>query len=124
MTKKILLVEDTIEALYNLRDLLRLEGFEIITATNGTDALLKLYSYTPDLIITDLRMPQMDGFELIEKVKKTAMLQSIPIIVFSANGSKENETRSILLGAHSFLKKPSSIEAILRSIHAVLGLEV
>lgn len=124
MTKKILLVEDTIEALYNLRDFLRMEGFEIITATNGTDALLKLYSYTPDLIITDLRMPRMDGFELIERVKNTAFLRSIPIIVFSANGSKENEAKSILLGAHSFLKKPSSIEAILRSIHAVLGLEV
>ena len=124
MTKKILLVEDTPEALHNMRDLLRLEGFEIITAINGTDALLKLYSYTPDLIITDLRMPKMDGFALIEKVKTTALLKSIPIIVFSANASTENETRSKLLGAHSFIKKPSSIDVILRSIHAVLELEV
>ena len=121
MTKKLLLIEDTLEALENLRDLLTMEGFEVITATNGDEALYKLYLYTPDLIITDLRMPKMDGFAFIEKVKKTDDLKSIPIIVFSANATPENEQQSLDLGAALFLKKPCPTEILLESIHNILG---
>jgi CheY-like chemotaxis protein len=123
MTKKILLVEDTLEALHNLRDLLSLEGFEITTAVDGADAIRQLHHALPDLIITDLRMPKVDGFMLIEKLKRTHALSAIPVIIFSANATPENETRSQQLGVCRFLKKPSSIETILESIHAVLELE-
>jgi DNA-binding response OmpR family regulator len=123
MTKKILLVEDTLEALHNLRDLLSMEGFEITTAVDGADAMHQLHCAVPDLIITDLRMPRVDGFTLIEKLRRTHALSSIPVIIFSANASPENESRSRKLGVCKFLKKPSSIETILESIHAVLELE-
>jgi DNA-binding response OmpR family regulator len=123
MTKKILLVEDTLEALHNLRDLLSMEGFEITTAVDGADAIHQLHRAVPDLIITDLRMPKVDGFTLIEKLRRTHQLSSIPVIIFSANATPENETRSRQLGVCKFLKKPSSIETILESIHAVLELE-
>jgi CheY-like chemotaxis protein len=120
MTKKILLIEDTLEALENLRDLLTMEGFEVIMATNGAEALSKLYLYTPDLIITDLRMPKMDGFEFIKKVKTINDLRSIPVVVFSANATPENEQKSLDLGAVLFLKKPCPTEILLESITALL----
>lgn len=123
MTKKILLVEDTLEALHNLRDLLSMEGFEITTAVDGADAIQQLHHAVPDLIITDLRMPKVDGFMLIERLKRTHALSSIPVIIFSANATPENEIRSQQLGVCRFLKKPSSIETILESIHAVFELE-
>jgi CheY-like chemotaxis protein len=122
MKKKILIVEDTKEALDNLKDLLSLEGFEISTAVNGMDAIDKLYLYTPDLIITDLRMPKMDGFDFIEKIKRSDELKSIPVVVFSANATPENENKSMQLGALKFLKKPTPIESILSSIHEILSL--
>jgi DNA-binding response OmpR family regulator len=120
MRKKILIVEDTREALENLKDLLSLEGFEISTATNGRDAIDKLYLYTPDLIITDLRMPRMDGFDLIKNLKGSSELKSIPVVVFSANATPENELKSLQLGAVKFLKKPTPMESILSTIHGIL----
>ena len=120
MKKKILLVEDTIELLSNLKELLVMEEYEVITAVNGDDALHKFYLYTPDVIITDLRMPKMDGFTLIEKIKNTEGLKSIPVIVFSANATPENEVKSLQLGAAVFLKKPCPTETLLKSIKDVL----
>ena len=116
MKKKIFIIEDTIEILENLRQLLTIEGFEINTASNGEEAMSKFCDYTPDIIITDLRMPKMDGFALIEKIKKTDALKSIPIIVFSANVSSENESQSLQAGANLFLKKPCMAERLLLSI--------
>jgi CheY-like chemotaxis protein len=121
MTKKILLVEDTHDALESLRELLSMEGFEVITSVDGKDALSKLYLYRPDLIITDLRMPKMDGFQLIERLMGASEYRHIPIIVFSANATPENEHQAIKLGAKRFLKKPSSAELILGTIEGVIS---
>lgn len=123
MKKKILIVEDTIEVLTNLRDLFTMEGFEVILSVNGEEAMYKFYLYTPDLIITDLRMPKMDGFALIEKVRKTSELQAIPILVFSANATSENELRCLQLGADKFLKKPCPTEILLNAVYFLLGLD-
>jgi DNA-binding response OmpR family regulator len=122
MTKKILIVEDTPEALENLKELLAMEGFEIITAANGEEAMYKFYLYTPDVIITDLRMPKMDGLALIDKIKKSDQLKNIPIIVFSANDTPEYEVKSLKLGANVFLKKPCSIEKLLDTIQSLLSM--
>jgi CheY-like chemotaxis protein len=121
MIKKVMLVEDTLEALANLMDLLRLEGMEVIPATNGQDALDKLYLYKPDLIITDLRMPKMDGFTFIEKLKNTEEFKLIPVLVFSANATPENEKKCLDLGASKFLKKPCPTEVLLEAIHSTLS---
>lgn len=118
--KKILVVEDTVEALQALQDLLEIEGYEVITATDGVDAMHKFYLYTPDIIVTDLRMHKMDGFELLAKIKQTEELKSIPVIVFSANATAENEQRCKQLGASAFLTKPSSIETLLECIEVNL----
>jgi CheY-like chemotaxis protein len=121
MSTQILLVEDTSEALDNLKELLSLEGFEVVTASNGQDAFDKLYLYLPHLIITDLRMPKMDGFELIAKLKADERYRNIPVIVFSANTTPQFQEQAIALGAAFFLKKPSPTDLILTTIHSVLS---
>lgn len=123
MDRKILLVEDTLDALHNLRDFLAMEGFEIAIATDGYEALEALQFFTPDLIITDLAMPNMDGFTFVEKIRNTELLRSIPVIVFSANGTLENETRGRQLAISLFLLKPSSVDTILKSIEEILALK-
>src|SRR5437870_1814719 len=119
--KKILLVEDTIEALDTLKDLLEIEGYEVITATNGEEALSKFYLYTPNLVITDLRMPKLDGFGLLKAIKEQESLNSIPVIVFSVNATREHEIKSKELGAVAFLSKPTSIENLLKHIEGNLS---
>ncbi len=122
MIKKVLIVEDTPDASENLKAFLSMEGFEIISAANGEEAMDKFYLYTPDVIITDLRMPKMDGLALIEKIKKTDHLKNIPIIVFSANDTPEYEVKSLNLGADVFIKKPCSIEKLLDTIQSLLSM--
>ena len=116
--KKILLVEDTPDVLENFSELLLMEGYEIATAANGENALDKLLQYKPDLIITDLRMPKMDGFAFIEKLKTMDELKTIPVLVFSANAIPENEIRCLQLGAIGFLKKPCNTELLLSTVQA------
>ncbi len=118
--KKVLVVEDTTEALNALRDLLMIEGYEVISAVNGEDAMHKFYIYTPDIVVTDLRMPKVDGFALLEKIRSSEQLRKIPVIVFSADATPENEERCKEMGAVAFLKKPSSIEALLDCIESNL----
>jgi DNA-binding response OmpR family regulator len=121
MKKSILIVEDTADALALLRDLLLMEDLEVITATNGEEAMDKFYLYQIDLVITDLRMPKVDGFALIERIRKREELSSLPVIVFSANATPENEKTCLDLGASVFLKKPCPTETLLATIHACLN---
>ncbi|HTJ53053.1 MAG TPA: response regulator [Cyclobacteriaceae bacterium] len=118
--KKILLIDDTVDILENLTEFLSMEGYELITGTNGLDGLEKLNSNTPDLIITDLRMPGMDGFAFIQKIKSQESTREIPVLVFSANATPENEQKSMQLGAIRFIKKPCTVEALLQIIEATL----
>ncbi|SRR5258708_2901304 len=121
MGKKILIVDDTSSILENLRELLLMEGYAVAAATNGIEALGELEKEVPDLIITDLVMPQMDGFTFIREVKKQARLRRIPILIFSAKPMEEDGKRIAELGADSFVLKPSSTEVILDSVTALIS---
>lgn len=112
--KKILLVDDTPDLLENLTELLRMEDYEVAGVVNGADALHQLTSFKADMIITDLRMPVMDGFMLLEKLKVNSVFSSIPVAVFSANVTPENQTKCFELGAIHVVKKPCSVEHILQ----------
>ena len=112
--KKILLVDDTPDILENLTELLRMEDYDVAGAVNGAEALRKLSSFAADIIITDLRMPVMDGFTFLEKLKRNNEFSSIPVAVFSANAIPENETKCLELGAIHFIKKPCSAEYLLK----------
>lgn len=119
--KKILIVEDTVQALKMLRDLLEIEGYEVIVAANGEEALDKFYLYNVDVVVTDLRMPRMDGFQLLERMLKSENLKSIPVIIFSANANIEHENKCLEMGAFAFLPKPVSIEKLLECIERSLA---
>lgn len=114
--KKVLIVEDTFEALKMLRDLLEIEGYEVICAENGEEGLDKFKASVPDVVVTDLRMPKMDGFALLEVLKSSDTLKSVPVIIFSANATQENEQRCLDMGAFAFLPKPISIDRLLGCI--------
>lgn len=85
MKNRICIVDDTPELLQNVSQYLRLEGFEVLSCKDGSEALRNIPTFKPDLIITDQYMPTMDGYELIENIVKNSDLNNIPLVVFSAS---------------------------------------
>jgi len=120
---KILLIDDTLSLLDEVRDILAMEGHEVITATNGFDGLSKVSADKPDLIITDLIMPEMNGYKLIEKIKSIDKFKSLPIIVLSAQAAKENKEMAMKLDAKKYLTKPCSAIELIDAIEEVTANE-
>jgi DNA-binding response OmpR family regulator len=120
MKRKILIVEDTVDILNNLQEFMEMEGYEVLTAGNGAEALLQLNNTLPDLIITDLVMPQMTGFELIKELKKQEVWSKIPVLVFSAKPLEEKMSVEEM-GADRFMLKPSPLEHLLENVRELMS---
>jgi DNA-binding response OmpR family regulator len=118
--KKLLVVEDTLHLAEEISDMLRMEGYNVTVGNTGSHALEILEHLRPDLIITDLLMPGIDGFELIERIRKMDWLRTIPIIILSAKTSETDLTRGIAAGADDFILKPCKSHELLASITSLL----
>ncbi|MEQ8925727.1 MAG: response regulator [Fulvivirga sp.] len=118
--KKILIVDDTRHILEELKDILEMENFEVITAINGKTGLDSIESGNPDLIITDIHMPGISGLELLKKVKSTDATKHIPVIVLTANADSENMKKAIQSNADKYLKKPCASGVLIEAINRLL----
>src|SRR5215831_10649492 len=120
---KILSVDDKVENLYLLESMLKGAGcgYEVISAHNGVEALQQLDKDKFDLIISDILMPQMDGFELCHRVKQRDALRSIPFIFYTATYTdKKDEELGLRLGASRFIIKPLEPEQFLAVLRQVI----
>ncbi len=117
---KILVVEDDFQNRQLINIYLSRSGYEVVTAINGTAALEKLVSFTPDLIVSDIAMPNMDGFELYDKIKSFPHLRSVPFIFLTAYSDTEKRRHSKEIGSDDFLTKPIEQEELLASIRGKL----
>ena len=122
-SQTILLVDDKWENRTVLVRLLEEIGFKIIEASNGQEALNLATKNKPDLVITDLVMPVMDGFEMIRQVRRSPDLQDTVIIVTSASVFSKDETKSLETGGNDFLPKPIHYDSLLAKIEKHLGIE-
>lgn len=109
----ILIVDDESNMRFLLRMLFETEGFEVVEAHHGAAALERVRDEQPDLIVTDLMMPVMDGHELVERLRADAATAGIPILVISANRNLE------IAGADAAFSKPFDIEALLDSARSL-----
>ena len=121
MNKKILIVEDTPALLKNLVDFFKMEGFEVIPTSHGQEALEKMSGQIPDVIITDLLMPVMDGFTFIKKLAEDPVWKAIPVVVFTAKPLQETSEEIRKFGVSKFIKKPSSVETILTAVNELVN---
>jgi CheY-like chemotaxis protein len=121
--RKILVVDDRWENRSVAMHLLQPLGFEVQEAMNGQEGLARAAEYRPDLIIADLVMPVMDGFELIRRLRKDAVLQDVCIIASSASVFEAEQCASIAAGANEFLPKPISADGLLEMIRSLLDLK-
>jgi two-component system, OmpR family, KDP operon response regulator KdpE len=115
--RNILVVDDEAQITRVLKTSLSAQGYGIRTASDGMQALLEMKTWTPDLIITDLRMPNMDGLELCRQVRSES---HIPIIVLSVKGEEAIKVEALDAGADDYVTKPFSINELLARVRAAL----
>ena len=114
--KRILVVDDYEQIRASISEILLLQGYEVQTAINGKDALDKVSGFQPDLIVTDILMPDMDGYELLIKKWTDQQIYEIPIIVVSAMISKYDIAAGKALGAKKYLTKPFKTNELIEAI--------
>jgi two-component system, OmpR family, KDP operon response regulator KdpE len=114
---KILVVDDEAQIARVLKTTLSARGYTIRTAVDGDDALLVMKSWTPDLVITDLRMPNVDGVELCRIIRKNS---AVPIIVLSVRNEERNKVEALDAGADDYVTKPFSRDELLARVRATL----
>lgn len=119
MTVKILVVDDEKAARKSLADILRLEGYDVAAAEDGPSALEMFKEQDVDLLLLDIRMPGMDGIQVMQQVAEIS--PDTQIIMLTAHGSMESAIESLRYGAHDYLIKPSSPQEILSSVAGALA---
>ncbi len=119
--KKILFIEDEATLQKTFGDILKQAGYEIISATDGETGLRLANTKKPDLILLDLILPAMDGFEILEKLKKDPETKGIPVIVLTNLERMEDVERAIKVGATTYLVKTQyKIEEVIEKIKKIL----
>ena len=118
--KKVLIVDDEPNIVMSLEYLLRRKKFDVRIARNGTEALNAIGQDKPELILLDIMMPDVDGYEICEYVKSTPDLKDIKIIFLSAKSKKADIDKGYELGADLYLIKPFSTKDLLNHIHQLI----
>lgn len=120
---KVLVVDDEPNVLRSLAQYLTIEDFTVETASNGMEALEKVESFSPELILLDVMMPGMDGFEVLDKVKANPAHAHTPIIMLTAKDQSADVLKGYQSGATSYLVKPFNLDELVETINQVLAQE-
>lgn len=113
---KILIVEDTLAVREEIYDILFMEGYKVFQAKNGLEGYELALNESPDLIISDILMPKLNGFEMFKKLKENIKTMHIPLIFLSAKGEKEDRKFGINLGAENYLTKPINVNDLINTV--------
>jgi two-component system cell cycle response regulator DivK len=120
MTKRILVVEDQEDNRQILRDLLGNAGYEMVEAENGEEALAEVAKQKPDLILMDIQLPIMDGYEATRRIKADPKLNAIPVIVVTSYALSGDEGKARDAGCDAYVTKPYSPRALLAKVKEFL----
>ncbi|MBN2062631.1 MAG: response regulator [Deltaproteobacteria bacterium] len=121
MNKRILIVDDDEMVLIAVNELLKQEGYEVDPVSSGSEAIEKLGQGTYDLIMLDIIMPEMDGFELCRKIREMDTNKETPVVFLSAKNQDKDRVAGMEAGANLFLSKPISPDKLLSIISDTLG---
>ena len=118
---RILVVDDEIYIVHILDFSLGMEGYEVLTALDGEQALEKARSEQPDLIVLDIMMPKLDGYETCKRLKADPEIKDVPVILLSAKGRNVDQKVGFEVGADDYITKPFSPRKLVERINAILG---
>jgi CheY-like chemotaxis protein len=117
--QKILIVDDEVKILERLSRLLRASGWNVITASNGREALEKAMSGRPDAIVLDMIMPEMDGFQVARSLKSHFDYRSIPILAATSLASRADRERCLAAGCDDYIAKPFTAEQLQQRLNVL-----
>ncbi len=121
MSKSVLIVDDS-EFVRNYHSaILRDASFEVITAGDGIEALERLFTNRCDLVLTDINMQRMDGYEFIRRVRAEKQYQQLPIVIISTENQPKDRKKGFEAGANLYLVKPCSPEVMLETLKMVMN---
>ena len=118
--KRILVVDDEIYIVHILEFTLTMEGFDVITAADGDEALRRIEQDRPDLVVLDIMMPRLDGYEVCRRLRQDEEWRELPIILLSAKGRQIDRETGLSLGADDYIIKPFSPRRLLEKIRGLL----
>jgi CheY-like chemotaxis protein len=119
--KKILLVDDSATILMMERMILSKGPYELVTAVDGEDAVAKAVSERPDLILMDVIMPKMNGFDAVRRIRQDAEVGATPIIMVTTRGEMENVENGFSSGCNDYVTKPINAPELMTKLKALLG---
>lgn len=117
--KKILLIEDDREISSTIRSVLEASGYNVVAVPNGIEGRRQLDDLQPDLVITDMMMPKMGGFPILEHLR--SMEKPPRVIMITANEGGRHKAYAEMLGVHDYLRKPFAMDVLLESVQRALG---
>jgi CheY-like chemotaxis protein len=116
----ILIIEDECDILEALMTIFEMEGYDVTGKAKGSDGLDEALRHPPDLLISDINLPEISGLEITRKLRTTPQTTFIPIILITANNEPELQQRSIEAGANMLLRKPFNIDDLLAAAQQLL----
>lgn len=121
MNKKVLIADDEPNIVISLEFLLRREGFDVLVAVDGEEALVKARAEKPDLVLLDVMMPKMNGFDLCQALRADHDLDGMRILMLSAKGRETEVSKGLGLGADAYVTKPFSTKELVLQVRSLLG---
>ena len=118
---RILLVDDEPSIVKMVGKRLEIEGFDVLIAMDGQDGLSKAQTERPDLIVLDLMLPKLNGYEVCTMLKQDARYQKIPVVLFTAKAQEKDEKLGMECGANAYVRKPFRAQELLEKIRALLA---
>src|SRR5690554_4795939 len=118
---KVLVVDDEPNIVLSLEFLMQQAGFEVETAEDGVTALAKVEAAPPDLILLDISLPGISGFDVLEQLRQEPLYARLPIIMLTAHGREVEKEKGLALGADDYVTKPFSTQALVEKVQALLA---
>ncbi|MBX3679362.1 response regulator transcription factor [Cognatazoarcus halotolerans] len=122
MTKKILIADDEVNIVISLEFLMKREGFEVVLAADGEEAITKIREEKPDLVLLDVMMPRKTGFEVCQELRSDPAMQDLKILMLTAKGRDTEVAKGMALGADAYMTKPFSTHELVERVKSLLGL--
>lgn len=115
---QILVVDDLEDNIVLLRMLLESEGYQVDSATSGEEALVKIEASPPSLVLLDVMMPGINGFQVVERIREKPQFTKLPIVLLTAH-AEVDFAKGMMVGADGFFRKPIDLDALLKQVEAL-----
>ncbi|MFU2486815.1 response regulator transcription factor [Thauera sp. WH-1] len=121
MNKKVLIADDEQNIVISLEFLMKREGFEVLIASDGEEAVSRIRADHPDLVLLDVMMPKKSGFEVCQEIKADPALATVRILMLTAKGRDTEVAKGLALGADAYMTKPFSTKELVEKVRSLLG---